>query len=149
MPGSQQFNIRTRYLENQVGHGRITAGCSVDQPYAQNQHENLSFDHTIGRARYLGDPLMENTFNVVDGVARAVITPEGSDIKDEMQGIADDMSHWVEVNAPRDPDIGDVLAMSGSPFVVDEGIETYRRPPIAPRQTGQSKTGWRERPSKR
>lgn len=136
MPGASEFDERLRYLEEQVGDGRITAGCLVDQEYAQNQHENLSFNHTVGHAHYLGGPLMENAFNIVDGMARAVITEEGSRIQDEMQDIAEDMAHWVETNAPRDPDIGDVLANSGSPYVVDNGIEIYRRPPIAPRRLG-------------
>lgn len=148
MPGSQQFNIRTQYLEDQVGSGRITAGCEVDQPYAQNQHENHSFDHTVGRANYLGGPLVENSYNFLDGIARAVITNEGSRLSDEMQDIAEDMAHLVKMNAPQDPDIGDVLANSGSPYVVDSGIETFRRPPIAPRRVGPSKSGWEERPPK-
>lgn len=130
-PGS--FDERTRYLEEQVGTGNITAGCTVDQPYAQNQHENLSFNHTVGRARYLGDPLMENAFNFVDGMARAVITEEGSRIRDEMQDIADDMVRFVLMNAPRDPDVGDVLANSAAPWVDDNGIRIYYRPPKAGR----------------
>ena len=145
MPGSSEFNMRTQYLETQVGKGRIKAGVIVDQPYAQNQHENLEFNHTVGRAHYLGGPLMENTFNFVDGMARAVITETGSRIKDEMQDIAEDLARAVLTNAPRDPDIGDNLANSGSPWVVDDGIETYSRPAIAPRQM-KSKSGWVERP---
>lgn len=127
------FDERIEFLSDQVGTGYITAGCIVDQPYAQNQHENLSFDHTVGRARYLGDPLMENAFNFVDGVARAAITETGSRIKDEMRDIADDMVHFVEVNAPRDPDVGDVLANSASPYVDDNGARIYYRPPKAGR----------------
>jgi hypothetical protein len=145
MPGSSEFNMRTKYLEDQVGSGRIKAGVTVDQPYAQNQHENLSFNHTVGRAHYLGAPLMENAFNFVDGMARAAVTDEGSRIKDEMQDIAEDLSRAVLTNAPRDPDIGDNLANSGSPWVVDGGMEIFRRPPLAPRQM-KSKSGWVERP---
>jgi hypothetical protein len=148
MAGADDFIRRTRYLESQVGDGDITAGCTVDQPYAQNQHENLSFEHTVGRARYLGDPLMENSFNFLDGMSRAVITEEGSRIREEMRDIAEDLADLVFRNAPRDPDVGDVLANSGSPFVSDDGVETYRRPPIAPRRRGPSESGWEERPPK-
>lgn len=137
MPGASEFDERLRYLEEEVGEGSITAGCEVDQAYAQNQHENLSFHHDVGRSHYLGGPLMENAFNIVDGMARAVITEEGSRIRDEMKDIAEDMAHWVETNAPRDPDIGDVLANSGSPYVVDHDVEIFRRPPIAPRRIGE------------
>jgi hypothetical protein len=140
MPGT--FDERIRYLEDQVGDGDITAGCEVNQAYAQNQHENTSFRHTVGRARYLGDPLMENAFNLVDGMARAVITEDGSRIREEMIDISEDMSRWVFTNAPRDPDIGDVLANSGSPYVEDDGIEIYRRPPVAPRRLGDDHSNW-------
>jgi len=142
MPGANEFEARTQYLSDEVGTGKITAGCTVDQPYAQNQHENMGFEHTVGRDHYLGGPLMENSFNALDGIARAVITEEGSRLRDEMTDIAEDMAYWVEVNAPRDPDVGDVLANSGSPYVDDNGIETYRRPPIAPRRRGPSESGW-------
>lgn len=121
MPGADDFIQRTQYLSDQVGTGRITAGCTVDQPHAQNQHETESFDHTVGRSHYLGGPLMENAFNLVDGMARAVITQEGSRIQDEMRDIADDLTDYVRINAPKDPDAGDVLALSGSAFVVDGG----------------------------
>lgn len=138
MPGADDFIERTLYLGDEVGADSITAGCTVNQPYAQNQHQNLSFQHTVGRARYLGDPLMENAFNLVGGMARAVITEEGSKIQSEMRDVADQLSDFVETNAPRDPDIGDILALSGSAFVVDNGIEVYRVPPIAPRTGGHN-----------
>jgi hypothetical protein len=133
------------YLSEEVGIGRLRMGVDVNQPYAQNQHENLEFDHTVGRAHYLGAPLMENTFNFIDGLARAAITEEGSRIHDEAIDIAEDMSQLVFKNAPRDPDIGDVLANSGSPWVESNGIEIFRRPPIAGRRL-HSERGWEERP---
>lgn len=148
MPGSHEFNVRTQYLESQVGSGRITAGVTVNQPYAQNQHENLEFDHVVGRAHYLGAPFMENAFNFVDGMARAVITETGSRISEEMRDIAEDMADLVLKNAPRDPDIGDVLANSGSPWVKDGGVEVYKRPPVAPRKM-HSESGWEQRPPER
>lgn len=148
MPGASEFNRRILYLEQQVGDGDITAGCDVDQPYAQNQHENMSFDHSVGRDHYLGGPLMENAFNILSGIAQSVITEGGSQLRDEMNNVAERMSFWVETNAPRDPDVGDVLAKSGSPWVRDNGIEIYRRPPIAPRRRGPSESGWEERPPK-
>ena len=145
MAGAEEFDRRIRYLSDEVGTGRLTAGCEVNQPYAQNQHENMSFSHKVGRSHYLGAPLMENAFNFVDGLARAAITEEGSRIKNEAIDIAEDMAGFVEKNAPRDPDVGDVLAMSGSPWVTDGAIEIYRRPPIAPRKM-HSDRGWEERP---
>jgi hypothetical protein len=145
MAGAEEFDRRIRQLSDEVGTGKIVAGVTVDQPYAQNQHENPEFSHRVGRSHYLGAPLMENAFNFVDGIARAAITEEGSRIKDEMRDIAEDMAGFVEKNAPRDPDIGDVLANSGSPFVVDDGVEVFRRPPLAPRKM-HSESGWEQRP---
>lgn len=132
------FDERIRYLSDEVGAGHIKAICFVDQPYAQDQHENLRYTHRSGRSHYLGAPLMENTFNFVDGMSRAVITPEGSRIRDEMIDIANDMARFVEVNAPIDT--GD-LRNSASPSVDDNGIEIYRRAARAARdETPES--GW-------
>jgi hypothetical protein len=142
MAGADEFVRRTLYLEGQVGRGSITAGCEVNQAYAQNQHENLSFNHTVGRAHYLGGPLLESVLELVEGIARAAITTEGSRIPSEMRDVAEKMAGYVLSNAPRDPDIGDVLANSGSPYVIDEGTEVWRRPPIAPRRIGDDHSNW-------
>lgn len=130
---TESFDQRIKYLSTEVGTGHIVAGCTVDQPYAQNQHETESFRHTVGRSHYLGGPLMENAFNFIDGMARAVITSEGSRIRDEMEDIAEDMARAVQINAPKDPDFGDVLANSANPWVDDNGIRTYDRPSKASR----------------
>ena len=134
MGNANEFVERTQYLERQVGEGFITAGCTVNQVYAQNQHETLTFEHAVGRARYLGAPLMENSLALLQGIANSVVTETGSRLKFEMRDVAEQMSQYVFENAPRDPDIGDVLANSGSPFVHDDGVEIYLRPPIAPRR---------------
>lgn len=134
MAGADEFDRRMRHLEREVGEGRITAGCTVDQIYAQNQHQNMSFKHTRGRSHYLGAPLMENQSKLLAQIARSVITKEGSRLKGEMKDTAEAMAGYVLKNAPRDPDIGDVLANSGSPWVSERGFETYRRPPVVPRE---------------
>lgn len=134
MARTNDFQRLISYLSEQVGTGSITAGCTVNQAYAQNQHQNLSFRHTVGRAQYLGAPLMENAITLLEGIARSVITKDGSDLEGEMRDVSEKMAGYVLKNAPRDPDIGDVLANSGSPWVKSHGIETYRRPPVAPRR---------------
>lgn len=130
---TSSFDERIRFLEEQVGDGHIVAGCTVDQPYAQNQHETESFRHTSGRSHYLGGPLLENALTLVGRVADAAVTETGSRIKEEMRDIADTLNGYVEKNAPRDPDTGDVLANSGSPWVDDNGVRTYQRPSRAAR----------------
>lgn len=142
MPGD--FSKRIDSLARDVGYGDLVGGVLVDQPYAQNQHENLSFRHEVGQSHYLRDPLMMNAFNFVDGLARAAITEEGSRLQAEMRDIAEDLADYVYKFAPKDPDIGDALANSGSPYVVDNGREIYRRPPKHPRHERGGR-GWRRR----
>jgi hypothetical protein len=128
------FFERIDYLDEQVGHGDITAGCTVDQIYAQNQHQNLSFHHTVGRAHYLGAPLMENSTKLMQEIASSVIDESGSHLRRGMISVSEKMVGFVEKNAPRDPDIGDVLANSGAPWVTDGGRTIYERAPVAPRE---------------
>jgi hypothetical protein len=138
-----EFTRRTRYLERQIGKGKIVAGCTVDQPYAQDQHET-PYNHSSGRPRYLGGPLLENAFSAVNEIARRVITPAGSDLKDAMSDFAEEMAReYVGKEAPVDTGR---LRESGEPWVVDEGMEIYRRPAVAPREE-ESEPGWdRRRP---
>lgn len=134
MPGADDFLRRIDKLEDEVGTGNITAGCTVDQVYAQNQHENHSFHHTKGRANFLGGPLMENSTFLMTRIARSILDKEGSHLTRAMIQTAEDMAGYVVKNAPRDPDIGDVLANSGSPWVEDGTTTAYRRPPVQPRE---------------
>jgi hypothetical protein len=128
----QKFDRRMAHLEREVGWGKITAKCVVNQPYAQNQHQTDHFRHTNGRSHYLGGPLLEHAFELIEGLARAAITPLGTDIHGEMVDIAETMSRYVWENAPKDTGR---LSMSGHPSVSDNGRLIYDRPAIAPRMT--------------
>lgn len=139
MAGADEFVRRIQHLANEVGAGDITAGCVVDQVYAQNQHQNRRFRHTNGRAGFLGDPMMANATKLMFGIARSVITDGGSRLRPEMIKVAETFADYVLKNAPRDPDIGDVLANSGSPWVKDGGSYIYRRPPVQPREAEDHK----------
>jgi hypothetical protein len=134
MAGADEFARQIDHLSDQVGQGDVVAGCTVDQIYAQNQHQNMSFQHTIGRAHYLGGPLLENSTLLMQQIARSVIDESGSHLRREMVNTAEKMAGYVLANAPRDPDIGDVLAQSGSPWVTDNGVTVYHRPPVQPRE---------------
>ena len=125
------FAERIDSLARSVGAGYIVAACKVNQPYAQNQHENMSFRHDDGRSHYLGGPLLEHSFELVESIARGAITPFGSTIDRRMIDVAEEMARYVLVNAPKDTG---VLSLSASPFVEDNGILIYDRPPIAPRE---------------
>lgn len=134
MAGADEFIRRIDLLDEQVGQGNIVAGCDVDQIYAQNQHQNTTFRHTVGRSHFLGAPLLNNSTALMQAIARSVIDESGSHLTRGMVDTAEKMAGYVRDNAPRDPDIGDVLANSGSPWVTDNGREVYRRPPIQPRE---------------
>lgn len=125
------FDERVTHLSREVGVGFLVANCEVDQPYAQNQHETLSFRHTNGRARYLGGPLFENAMRLVNGIADRVLTPTGSDVQGAMIDVAEWMAEAVMLNAPKDTGR---LSESGHPSVKDNGFTIYDRPPIAPRE---------------
>lgn len=125
------FGERIDSLIRSVGVGKITAKCEVNQPYAQNQHQNLSFHHNDGRSHYLGGPLLENAYDLFAEIARGVITPFGSTLDQRMVNVAEQMARFVLENAPKDTG---QLSLSGHPSVIDNGMVIYDRPPIAPRE---------------
>lgn len=126
------FFARIDHLSDAVGTGSIVAGCTVNQPYAQNQHQSLHFQHPHGgRALFLGGPLMENAFTLLADLAREVITPNGSNIDQGMIDVAETMARYVLENAPVETG---QLRTSGSPWVEDHGVRIYDRPPISPRE---------------
>lgn len=125
------FNRRIDDLIREAGTGHITAGCEVNQPYAQNQHQSVWFRHTNGRALFLGGPLMEHSTELVEGVARGVLTPHGSDINQKMIDVAETMARYVLENAPKETG---QLSLSAHPWVRSNGLDIYDRPPIAPRE---------------
>jgi hypothetical protein len=126
------FYSRIDRLSESVGTGSITAGCTVNQPYAQNQHQSFWFKHPRGgRALYLGGPLLENAFLLVEQISRSAVTPFGSLITQRMIDIAEWMARAVLENAPVETGL---LRTSGNPWVKDKGVQTYNRPPISPRE---------------
>ena len=127
--GNGSFDEGIDYLIEEVGYGTIVAGCLVDQPYAQDQHET-PYRHKQGDRNYLGGPLMENAFPLVEDIARSVITENGSGLTDAMIETAEKMSGFVNKNAPVHTGR---LKTSGSPWVTSAGAEVYRRPPVSSR----------------
>jgi hypothetical protein len=126
------FYSRIDRLSDSVGAGEIVAGCLVNQPYAQNQHQSVWFQHPHGgRALYLGAPLLENAFFLMEQIARSAVTPFGSLITQRMIDVAEWMARAVMENAPVETG---VLRTSGSPWVRDQAAIVYSRPPISPRE---------------
>jgi hypothetical protein len=126
------FTQRIEDLRRQVGTGHISAHCVVDQAYAQNQHQTVTFVHRHGgRAFYLGAPLMENWMILMWRIAEKCITATGSEVEGAMIETAEWMAQAVFENAPRK--IAE-LATSGHPFVLRNGSPVYDRPPVSPRR---------------
>lgn len=123
---------RIEHLIQAVGDGDIVARNEVNQAYAQIQHENLEYSHPRGgRAKYLEGPLYENYPQMMQTVADSLITRNGSDIAKGMTDAAEQMSKWVEDNAPR---LDNTLRYSSHIQVTDNGNEIYDRPPKKPRR---------------
>jgi hypothetical protein len=137
------FDERMRYLSEQVGEGNLTMGCVVNQEYAQDQHETRRYRHKSGQANYLGGPLMDHAFELMEKLARNAITSEGSDLVDAAKSIAEDMAGYVQRYAPKDTTR---LSESGNPYVDSNGERVWERPPRAARRVGQDDSGWDERP---
>lgn len=131
---SSDFERRTMFLQDEVGYDDLVMGIVVDQPYAQDQHETLHYRHRLGRAKYLGGPLMENAFGLVGYLAARAITNEGSDLRAASRDVADQLNDMVESNAPVDTGR---LSESGAPYVDDNGARIYSRPPLARREAGE------------
>jgi hypothetical protein len=136
------FDERMNYLSDAVGHGNLELSVLVDQPYAQDQHENMSYVHPSGgQSHYLSEPFMANAFNFVDGLARAAITPTGSRLNDEMADIGGDLVDYVKRLAPVTQGH---LRRSTSFTVTDQGVEIYHRPAEVPRDEDPG-YGWYRR----
>lgn len=118
------FSERTLQLEAEVGYGDLAGRVVVDQPYAQDQHETLIYNHPAGgKARYLGDPLFEHAPRYMQRLADNVLD---GDLTRAMIQNVEDLSAEVFQNAPFE--FGD-LKGSGHPIVHDNGAPVYDRPP--------------------
>lgn len=136
------FDGRMRYLGEQVGEGNLVSGVVVNQAYAQDQHET-PYKHRNGQRNYLGQPLMDHAFELLERLARNTITTEGSNLTDAAKDVAEDMAGYVQRFAPKDTSR---LSESASPYVTSNGERIWERPPRAPRRVGDAPDGWDKRP---
>jgi hypothetical protein len=115
-----------------VGSGTLKGTVSVDQVYAQNQHESLNFRHPHGgRAKYLEQPLFENHEHYLRWIADSVLEDGG---QHGMIRAMDDLAGdgGVATNAPIE--FG-YLRGSGHPVVRSGEEVVYDRPPLVERLT--------------
>lgn len=128
-----EFLARTERLDRAVGRGKLVMGITVDQRYAKYQHERTDLIHWAGgNDHYLTGPLYERMADMMTGLARAAITPQGSDLiaraRREVEG-------WAAASAAQTPRWFVDLARSHAPWITDDGRTVYRRPPQVPRLT--------------
>lgn len=127
MGASGTFFERIDRLIAEAGEGDLVGRVVVDQVYAQNQHESSWFKHPRGgQDHYLRDPLFDKVDQYMQHLADHLVTPNGSEIKEAMSHVVEDLSDQVEIRAPRE--FGD-LESSGHPIVYDQGAVIYDRPP--------------------
>lgn len=137
-----EFGARVDELIKQVGTGNLEGKVTVDQVYAQYQHEDLSLRHPGGgQAKYLEKPLMQDHPKYLQRIASEVLDrgPEPA-----MERAMEDLSQSVYDLAPIE--FGDLKA-SGHPTVDDDGRTVYDRPPMMRRLTEEEidiKRGLRE-----
>lgn len=127
------FFGRIADLREQVGSDRLEGHVVVDQIYAHYQHENVELQHPRGgQSHFLRDPLYADIDANMAELARAALTPTGSDLVRGMESVVEKLSGRVEELAPRE--FGD-LERSGHPFVVHDGVTVFDRAPKVHRLT--------------
>lgn len=118
------FQVRTQELEESVGYGKLVGSVTVDQPYAQDQHETLIYKHQGGgKARYLSDPFFASNTRQMERLSDHVL--DGG-LERAMADNMEALSRAVFEEAPFE--FGDLKA-SGHPEVTSDGVVTYDRPP--------------------
>lgn len=124
---SSTFFERIDLLAERVGTGPLKAKVVVDQVYAHYQHEGTDFAHPHGgQAHFLRDGLYGNMDKSMEHLAGGAITEGGSEIREHMADVAEDISEQVFVRAPVEH--GN-LRNSGHPTVTDDGATIYDRAP--------------------
>lgn len=123
-----EFVKRTNELIKKY-RGTLQGKVVVDQIYAQNQHENLSFKHPGGGPKFLTKALFQQMNKTMQSLANNF--PSGNQNQAMAQGM-ERVSKGVYNNAPRE---FQDLRNSGAPSVKERGKYTYRRDPVVRRLT--------------
>lgn len=127
---SASFESRVTELSAMVGNGVLRGTVTVDQVYAQNQHESLDFRHPHGgQAKYLEQPLFANMDDYLRSIANGILEDGG---REAMIRAMNDLagSGGVATHAPIEHGY---LRGSGHPSVYSEDAEIYDRPPLVER----------------
>lgn len=121
-----------RDLIDRTGGAKVEATVTVNQPYAQDQHETLYYKHPRGgRAKYLESPLYESHRDWIQSFANRLLG-RNRNAAQEWGGVGRDLKNTVPKNAPVE--FGDLRQSAA--LVVKEGAQVViDEPPIQPRLT--------------
>lgn len=126
-----EFTARMDQLAAEVGDGDLVIRTVFDQVYAKYQELREDLQHPRGgQAHYVRDGLLVRSSDWLGQLARGLITPEGSRIRETAAQVADDLAYHQESLAPVE---FVNLRRSGHPIVTDDGAVTHDRAPDVPR----------------
>ena len=134
---SGTFSERMDALALHIGSGTLTGVIEFDQAYAHRQHEDLTFVHEHGGAKYLERALFAGLPAALETVAREVL----DDPHRAMELATEEIARAAVDNAPTRSSRyfpGDaVLRNSDHVTVLDNGDIVYDRPAAIPRLNGE------------
>lgn len=133
MARRDSFAERSRELARAVGDGVLQAKITVDQRYAEIQHEHTGYRHAPGRTHhYLSKPLLDRSDEWMSRLAQAAVTAQGSALRREMRELVEDWTRASEQITPIDEND---LPRSHARTVTDDGAPVYVRPAAQRRLT--------------
>lgn len=113
-------------LIERTGGPRVKATVTVNQPYAQDQHETLFYRHTSGgQAKYLEQPLFSGHPGWIQDFANELL--HTTDAAREWGGVGRELKNEVPKRAPID--FGD-LRQSAGLTVKEGGAVVVNEPPV-------------------
>lgn len=66
-------SVRLQELLDKTGGPKVESVVTIDQIYAQDQHENLTYKHPTGRAKFLEEPMYENSAHMLQRFASRML----------------------------------------------------------------------------
>jgi hypothetical protein len=119
-------------LIDRTGGSKVKATVTVDQPYAQDQHETLYYKHPRGgQAKYLETPLFSDHPKWLQKFANRLLM-NGTDAADEWADVGRSLKNEVPKTAPVE--FGD-LRQSAALQVKEGGSIIVNEPAAQPRLT--------------
>lgn len=131
MAGKRASDGIASLIERTAGTGaRVRSTVTVDQPYAQDQHETMFYKHASGgRAKYLEGPLFENLNNWMQGFADSLLKA-GREADAEWADVGRKLVRRVAIDAPFDfGDLRNSAALyvkAGAKVIVNEPAKQPR-----------------------